>query len=271
MNWPHETVDVLGVRVSEADVPLLRRFMTKAVHTRRQLTITFANPNYVMAARRDTRLRELMNGFDLNLADGWGVVLAARAFGKPLPTRMANDDLTDELFGLSAAEGWRVFLFGNAPGTADVAARNLVRWYPGLDVVGTLHGHWADESGRIAAADVDRLVADINAAKPDILHVGLGTPLQQIFVMENRDRLEVPVIITCGAYFEHLAERREWYPAWALKLRIGWLYRLYRDPRRLWYRYTIELGRYLSQVACHRLRHGRQDPWRSEAYGDRIS
>jgi N-acetylglucosaminyldiphosphoundecaprenol N-acetyl-beta-D-mannosaminyltransferase len=265
MGWPHEVVDVLGVGVSRADVPMLRRFLEEAVLSRRQLAVTFANPNYVMAAQHDARLRELMNGFDLNLADGWGVMLAAKVFGTPLPARMANDDLTDHLFGLPAEEGWGVFLFGNAPGTADAAAANLMRWYPGLRIAGTQHGHWADESGRIAAADVDRLVAEINEAKPDILHVGLGTPLQQIFVTENRDRLEVPVIITCGAYFEHLAERREWYPAWVLRLRIGWLYRLYREPRRLWRRYTIELGAYLALVFRHRLRHGK----RSQDAGDR--
>jgi N-acetylglucosaminyldiphosphoundecaprenol N-acetyl-beta-D-mannosaminyltransferase len=253
-----DTVDIMGVRVTRVDVPLLRRFMTEAVQTRTRLSITFANPNYVMAAQRDERLRDLMNGFDLNLADGWGVVLAAKIFGKPLPARMANDDLTDDFFGLPAAEGWRVFLFGNAPGTAAAAAANLTQWYPGLRIAGTQHGHWADETGRIPAADVDRLVAEINEAKPDILHVGLGTPLQQIFVSENRGRLDVPVIVTCGAYFEHLAERREWYPAWVLKLRIGWLYRLSRDPRRLWHRYTVELAGYLACVLRHRLRHGKQ-------------
>ncbi|GAA2081020.1 WecB/TagA/CpsF family glycosyltransferase [Actinomadura alba] len=256
--WPHEIVDVLGVGVSKADVRMLRDFLEEAVLSRRQLTVTFANPNYVMAAQHDAPLRELMNAFDLNLADGWGVVLAAKIFGTPLPARMANDDLTDDFFGMPAEKGWRVFLFGNAPGTADAAAENLVNWYPGLRIAGTQHGHWADESGRIAPADVDRLVDEINEAKPDILHVGLGTPLQQIFVTENRDRLEVPVIITCGAYFEHLAERREWYPGWVLRLRIGWLYRLYREPRRLWRRYTIELGAYLSLVLRHRVRRGRR-------------
>src|SRR5262245_38213281 len=95
--WPHDTVDVMGVRVSVADVPLLTRFINEAVRTRRQLLITFANPNYVMAAQRNRGLRDLMNSFDLNLADGWGVVLAAKILGRPLPTRMANDDLTDEL------------------------------------------------------------------------------------------------------------------------------------------------------------------------------
>jgi N-acetylglucosaminyldiphosphoundecaprenol N-acetyl-beta-D-mannosaminyltransferase len=254
--WPHDSVDVMGVRVSVADVPLLTRFLGEAVSTRRKLLITFANPNYVMAAQRNRGLRDLMNSFDLTLADGWGVVLAAKILGRPLPGRMANDDLTDDLFGLAAREGWRVFLFGNAPGVTDLAGANLEKWYPGVDIVGSRHGHWGASNGRVPAEHADRIIAEINEAKPDILQVGLGTPLQQTFVAENRDRLEVPVIITCGAYLEHLAERRQWYPRWVLRLRIGFLYRLCREPRRLWYRYTVELGSYLWRVFRQRLRYG---------------
>ncbi|ACY96605.1 MULTISPECIES: WecB/TagA/CpsF family glycosyltransferase [Thermomonospora] len=258
MDWAHDTVDVLGVEVSRLDAERFSELMAKAIATRRRLTVTFANPNYVMAARKDARLRQMINSFDLVLADGWGVVMATRIFGRPVPCRMANDDLTDEFFGLAARHNWRTYLLGSAPGVAETAAANLRQWYPGLPIVGVQHGHWADESGRIPPADADRLVKEINAARPDILHVGLGTPLQQIFVTENRDRLDVPVIVTCGAYLEHLSERRDWYPAWVLRLRLGWLYRLSRDPKRLWYRYTIELGSYVLRVFAHRIRHGKQ-------------
>jgi len=176
-----------------------------------------------------------------------------------LPSRVAgvHELLRFQLFGQPAEEGWRVFLFGNAPGIAEAAAANVRAWYPGVEVAGTQHGHWADEQGRIPAETAERLVEEINDAAPDILHVGLGTPLQQRFVAEYRDRLTAPVIITCGAYFEHLAERRDYYPAWVTKLRVGFLYRLAREPRRLWRRYTVELGAYLARVLHHRLRHGR--------------
>ncbi|RKS72064.1 N-acetylglucosaminyldiphosphoundecaprenol N-acetyl-beta-D-mannosaminyltransferase [Actinomadura pelletieri DSM 43383] len=255
--WPHDTVDVLGVRISRTGVAQFRSFVERAVKDRTKLTVTFANPDYVLKAQKDHELRALMNAFDLNLPDGWGVVLAARIFGRPVPGRMANDDLTDDLFGQPAEHGWRVFLFGNAPGVADEAAENVRKWFPGLEIAGTRHGHWADETGRIPAATAERLVAEINDAAPDILHVGLGTPLQQRFVIEYRDRLTAPVVITCGAYFEHLAERRDYYPAWVLKLRVGFLYRLAREPRRLWRRYTVELGSYLVRVTVARIRQGK--------------
>ncbi|MFI0351482.1 WecB/TagA/CpsF family glycosyltransferase [Actinomadura sp. 9N407] len=256
--WRQDTVDVLGVRVSRADAPALTRLMAAAIQAGERLTVTFANPDYVLKAAKDPELRDMINGFDLVLADGWGVVMASRIFGRPVPQRMANDDLTDELFGVPTDERWGVHLFGNAPGVADAAADNLRRWYPGLRITGTQHGHWAGPDGRIPADVAEQLVKEINAARPDILHVGLGTPLQQRFVTEYRDRLEVPVIFTCGAYFEHLAERRSYYPRWVLKLRVGFLYRLAREPRRLWRRYTIELGTYVWRVLAYRIRNGRQ-------------
>lgn len=261
--WLHalDTVDVQGVSVSVADMELLLGAMDRAVTERRQLAITFANPNYVMAAQRDPELRRLMNGFDMNLADGWGIVLAARILGKPLPTRMANDDITDGIFGLPAKRGWRVFLFGSAPGVAGRAAENLTEWYPGLAVVGTEHGYWdvqRGHSGRFDRRDVDRIVAEINAAEPDVLHVGVPTPLQQAFVIQNRHRLDVPVIITGGSYLDHLAERRHWYPPWVIRARLGWLYRLGREPRRLWYRYTVEIANYLLRTLRYRLANGSQ-------------
>jgi N-acetylglucosaminyldiphosphoundecaprenol N-acetyl-beta-D-mannosaminyltransferase len=255
---PLDTVDIMGVRVTVADRPLLRRRIIDAVKQRRQLTITFTNPNYVMCAQRNERLRDMMNGFDMNLADGWGVVLASHILGKPVPERMANDDLTDDLFGLPAEYGWRVFLFGNEPGVADQAATNLRGWYPGVSIVGTEHGHWADATGRIPDRVASAIVEKINEAGPDILHVGLGTPLQQTFVTENRHRLDVPVILTCGAYLEHFTERRHYYPPILLRIRCGWLYRLYSDPKKMWRRYTLELGGYLLKLVRHRLRHGAQ-------------
>lgn len=251
-SWDHPVVNVLGLDVSIADHELLREHMRDAVESRTSLAITFANPNYVMEAQRDPGLLAQINAFDMVLADGWGVVLAARMLGKPLPTRMANDDITDTIFGLTAQEGWRLFLFGSAPGVAERAGHNLRDWFPGLDVVGSEHGYWDVERGtpgQFHDEDVDRIVDTINATRPDFLVVGVPTPLQQVFVTENRHRLEVPVILTGGSYLDHLAERRDWFPPWVMQMRMGWLYRLSRDPRRLWYRYSVELADYFWRVS----------------------
>lgn len=240
-------VDVLGVRVTAVDLPGLLGVLDRAVRERRSTTVSFVNPDYLLRAHRDEDLRARMNGFDVMLADGWGVVLAARALGEPLPGRLANDDLGRALFALAEQRGWRVFLFGSAPGTAERAAGTLQREFADLRVVGVLHG-WFDalrgHPGRFAPEDDAAVVAAVRAARPDLLLVGLPTPLQQRWVAAHADELQVPVVMSGGSYLDHVAERLDWYPPLVLRARVCWLYRLTREPRRLWRRYTLDLAAY---------------------------
>jgi N-acetylglucosaminyldiphosphoundecaprenol N-acetyl-beta-D-mannosaminyltransferase len=235
--------DLMGIKVSTPSMSQLLGVIEASLASRRRTTVTFLNPNYAVAACRDDSLRTIIGEFDLDLVDGWGIALAAPWFGFRVPERLANDDIGAELFALLAARGSRVFLFGSAPGVADAAAATLRRHVPGIQIVGTHHG-WVDvergHPGRFERADLDAIVDAINAARADFVLVGLPTPHQQRFVIEYRDRLRAPLIMTGGSYLDHLTDRIEWYPAWVKRLRICWLYRLAREPRRLWYRYTIE-------------------------------
>ncbi len=189
-------------------------------------------------------LIEKINRFDIVLPDGWGVVLGARWIGLPVPNRQGNDDICPRVFALSATHGFSNFLFGCSEGTPERAAENLAETFPGLPIAGTLHGYWdvaRGHPGHYDTADIDMMVDAINSADADILHVSIPSPMQQTWVWQVADRLSVPVIITGGSYLDHLAERVYWYPAWVTKLRLNWAYRLCREPRRLWKRYTLDL------------------------------
>jgi N-acetylglucosaminyldiphosphoundecaprenol N-acetyl-beta-D-mannosaminyltransferase len=228
---------------------------------RTRLSITFLNPTYLMAAHRDPPLRDLINQFDLVLADGWGVVQGARFLGIPIPTRLANDDIGPDLFRLSEQNSWRTYLFGSAPGVADRASATLTRLLPGLPVVGTRHGWWDVIRGhprRFDPEDELAAVDAINAVRPDVLWVGLPTPMQQRWVTSYRDRLDVPVVITGGAYLDHLAEDLYYYPVWAMRLRLCWLYKLWLEPRRLWRHYTLEMAHYGALILAERMVAGRR-------------
>ena len=226
-----------------------------AVRTRSRLTVSFINPDYVVRGHRTPGLVGKMNGFDVVLPDGWGIVLGGRALGLPVPDRQGNDDICPRVFKLSARDGFSNFLFGCGEGVPEAAAKNLVAAFPGLPIAGTLHGYWdvtRGHPGRYDEADVDMMVRAINAARPDILHVSIPTPMQQDWVWEVAGLLDVPVIITGGSYLDHLAERVYWYPRWVNRMRLGWAYRLFREPRRLWKRYSVDLVTYGRMVLRQR-------------------
>jgi N-acetylglucosaminyldiphosphoundecaprenol N-acetyl-beta-D-mannosaminyltransferase len=234
--------DFLGIGLSCLSDEELVDSVSQAVRARSRLTVSFINSEYVLHAHRTAGLMEKINRFDIVLPDGWSVVYGGRWLGLPVPNRQANDDISPDLFALSEKHGFSNFLFGCSEGTADRAGATLRSAFPRLPVAGTLHGYWdvmRGHPGRYDAADIDMMVETINASGADILHVSLPTPIQQNWVWDTADRLNVPVIITAGAYLDHLAERVDWYPRLMNRTRLSWAYRLSREPVRLWKRYSL--------------------------------
>lgn len=262
-DWVHPVVDILGVSVSAIELPDLMRDIGTALEERRRLTVTFANPNYLVAATKNAKLRSMMNAFDHVLTDGWGVMLAARILGRRIPVRLANDDLVVPLFDLLARTRTRVFLLGSAPGIAERAGARMTANFPGVEIAGTMHGYLSVQEGtpgRFSAAAFDQMVRAVNDADPDLLIVGIPTPSQQRFVVENLDRLKARVIMTGGAWLDHLAERVQYYPALVVKLRLCWAYRWFREPRRLAHRYSVELADFGRRVLAQRVRPAHRRP-----------
>jgi N-acetylglucosaminyldiphosphoundecaprenol N-acetyl-beta-D-mannosaminyltransferase len=239
--------DFLDVGVSCLSDEAFLATVREAVETKSRLAVSFINPYYALMAHRTPALAEKIKRFDIVLPDGWGIVLGGRWLGIPILGRQANDDICPKLFALSGQLGYSNFLFGGPEGTAERAAANLGDRFPDLKIAGTLHGYWpyaADSPEPFRDADIKLMADTINASGADILHVSLPTPMQQDWVWEMADKLNVSVIITGGGYLDHLSERVDWYPGWVNKMRLGWVYRVYREPRRLWKRYTLDLLAY---------------------------
>jgi N-acetylglucosaminyldiphosphoundecaprenol N-acetyl-beta-D-mannosaminyltransferase len=207
-----------------------------------RLTVTYVNPYYAIEASRDPRLRRLIDRFDIVQADGWGIVYGARLAGVRLPERVAIEDVERPLFRMLTERRARVFLFGAAPTVADAAARTIAAAFPTLSIVGTLHGWWDAERGHpgwFEESDDETIVRTIAASGADVVLVSLPTPLQQEWVVAHASRLGASVVMTVGAYFDHLAEGLDWYPRLLDRAHLDFLYRLYREPSRLWRRYLF--------------------------------
>jgi N-acetylglucosaminyldiphosphoundecaprenol N-acetyl-beta-D-mannosaminyltransferase len=247
-----------GIRVSLSTLEDLLDTVSHALDGAGRLRVTFLNPDYARRALLDPQLRADINGFDIIAVDGNGVRMLTPLFGFTVPERVDTDRLAPDLFRLVAERRGRLFLFGCAPGIAEEAGRRLAAAFPGLRVVGTEHGYHdvkRGHPGRFEARDSERIVAAVNGSQPDVLLVSLPTPLQQRWVAEYGDSLTAPVVLTGGSYLDHAATGTagSWYPRWADALRLNWLYRLMRQPRRLWRRYTVEIAHFVFLVLRARL------------------
>jgi N-acetylglucosaminyldiphosphoundecaprenol N-acetyl-beta-D-mannosaminyltransferase len=197
------------------------------------LNQTFTNPD----------LRRALEASDLIYCDGYGVRLAARLIGLPVPHRMTGADWIWGAASLCQESGLSLYLLGSDPGAAEAAAGVLRRWYPRLVVNGTHHGYF--EAG---TPHSERVVEHIAEHRPDVLLVGTGTPQQELWVDRYFDRLDAGVVWTVGALFDYLSGRTPRAPHWLADHGFEWIFRLAIEPRRMWRRYLLGNPAFLWRV-----------------------
>ncbi|KUK36469.1 MAG: N-acetylmannosaminyltransferase TarA [Thermacetogenium phaeum] len=230
---PPERRNVLGVGIHpltlSGAVELIGSWINSGSPVTRQ--VVTLNPEMLYRAQNDPALRDLLNGADLVVPDGHGIVWAGRRLGCPFPERVAGIDLISSLAEKGARQGWRFYLLGAKPGVAAAAAENLCRSYPGLAIVGAEHGYFG-------ADELSAVLAGIRAARPDLLLVGLGSPRQEFFIWAHRRELGVPVAIGVGGSFDVISGRLKRAPRIWQRLRLEWLFRAIQEPRR-WRRLMV--------------------------------
>ncbi|MCC7359950.1 MAG: WecB/TagA/CpsF family glycosyltransferase [Anaerolineales bacterium] len=223
---PPPPIRILGVPVHPMTMASTLAWVAAAVAARAPRQVCTANPEFVMTAQRDAAFRQVLNAADLVLADGVGLLWAARRQGRMLPERVAGSDLIYQLAELAARHGWRVFYLGAADGVAAEAAARLAARYPGLVAAGTYAG-----SPRVEAEP--EIVERVRAARPDVLLVAYGAPAQDKWISRNKAALGVPVSVGVGGAFDFVAGVAVRAPRWARRLGLEWLHRLIRQPWRL--------------------------------------
>jgi N-acetylglucosaminyldiphosphoundecaprenol N-acetyl-beta-D-mannosaminyltransferase len=235
------TQPILGVDVAAVTVDGFIDLMIEAARERRRWRVGYVNAaNYNLAAR-DSRYAEALRSFDLVYADGQAVVWAARYLGRPIPERVNAGDFFVRFCRRCARAGISLYLLGSRPGVAERAAECFRSNAPGLRILGFQHGHFDPaQSGPVVEA--------INAADPDILVIGMGSPRQELWAAENFERLHVGVAWTVGALFEYFGGERRRAPLWMRKAGLEWLFRLALEPRRLWRRYLVGNWQFLWKV-----------------------
>ncbi len=226
------SVRIGGFRVQDCGFAGASRQIHACVETRERLIVFFANTHFVVTCQT-LRGPIAANASVFVLNDGIGMTLARRLLRKgSFPANLNGTDFIPRLLRESERP-LRLYLLGAAKASLEGTASAFGR-LPHVEIAGTCDGFsvWMREK---------EVIADINAAKPDILLVALGCPLQERWVLENVERLNVPVTCAVGALFDFVSGRQLRAPGFMRGSGLEWLYRLWREPRRLAYRYTIEL------------------------------
>ena len=222
---PLKQVEILGVNVNSLTMAQAVEAVQQFIAEKKVALVATANAEMLMRSTQDEELKDILNQADLVVPDGAGTVWAAGHLGEPMPERVAGFDLAQELMREAPARGDRIYFFGSAPGVADKAKAKAEELYPGIQVVGTRNGFFTE-------ADEPGIIAEIKAARPDILLAALGVPKQEKWLKKHMQELQVPVSIGVGGTLDVMAGVMERAPLWMQKAKLEWLFRGLKQPSR---------------------------------------
>lgn len=191
--------------------------------------------------RKDPVLRKSITDCDLINIDGMGVVWGGRLLGHIIPERVAGIDLFLELIALSEQEHYPVFLLGATSEIVEATAAKLTLQHAQLNIAGTHHGYfWDDEK---------QVVNKIRQSGAKLLFVAITSPKKENFIHQWKHELGVDFVMGVGGAFDVVAGKVSRAPLWMQEFGLEWLYRVIKEPRRMWRRYLITNCKFIYLIA----------------------
>ena len=215
---------VLGFKICDLTKGQIIDKLNKEIMDGNQNIIFNINPLIVTNFYKNFKMIEEFNSQKYNIPDGIGTVFAAKMKDGTIKERIAGIDLVEDLVCMASKSKYTVYLYGSKDKVADKAKKQLEKRYKNIKIVGTMSGY------------VDEKVAlkDIVQKKPDILFVALGSPKQELFIVNNKKKLkDIKVIMPVGGSLDVISKTVKRAPEIYSKYHIEWLYRRIKEPKRI--------------------------------------
>jgi N-acetylglucosaminyldiphosphoundecaprenol N-acetyl-beta-D-mannosaminyltransferase len=237
-------VDVLGVGISAINMGMAVEAIHGWIEAGERHYVCVTGVHGVMESQADPVLKEIHNRSGLTTPDGVPMVWAGKMAGASWMERVYGPDLMLEVLAKAEELGWSSFFYGGAPEVPELLVSRLRARFPGLKVAGTYSPPFRPLSDE-EAVGVTRM---INESGATLVWVGLSTPKQEHWMYRFRPHLEAPILFGVGAAFDFHSGRISQAPSWMQQSGFEWLYRLYKEPRRLWKRYMTNNPRFVVSI-----------------------
>ena len=219
-------LEVLGIPVSGLSLSRTLEKIFRTVRESGKLHIVTVNPEMALRADGDPEFRELLRSGTLNTPDGVGIRIGVRLKYKRRIEAVTGVDMAEALLSKSKELGLRIFLLGGKPEVIEKCVAKAASLPEAPIIAGHHHGY-------LDGIDPEALRKTINDAAPDIVLAGMGSPLQEYWIRDNKGKLGASVFIGVGGTFDVLAGEAKRAPAVFRKIGMEWAYRLITNPSRL--------------------------------------
>jgi N-acetylglucosaminyldiphosphoundecaprenol N-acetyl-beta-D-mannosaminyltransferase len=237
---PPDRYSLFGVHVSATTFEAARDRVVNAPQNGERLSVHYVSVNTIVEADAQPDLKELLNRGDLVAPDGMPLVWLGKVRGREM-TRVYGPDSMLAIIDKAQANGSTHYFYGGAERVPELLRDSLLKRYPEMKVVGM----YSPPFRPLTPEEDEAIVQQINDANPDFVWIGLGSPKQDRWVADHRDRLNAAAVLAVGAAFDYNAGLLRDAPTWMQRSGLQWLFRLVTEPRRLWKRYTVSNARFL--------------------------
>jgi len=244
---------LLGYPVSRSSACELARLVGAWIeHGETRHWFACLNPHSLEVAERDGNFKSALNDADFLVPDGVGMLIASKHLGGAIRERVTGYDVFAAVHDqLAATGGSRVFFLGSSPGVLEKIAERFALDYPTLTLAGVYSPPYKPA---FSAEDNEAMSEAVNAARPDVLWIGMTAPKQEKWIAEHIDQLDVVFAGAIGAVFDFYAGTVKRSSPVFQRLGLEWLPRLLQEPHRLWYRNFVSNPRFVLRVLVARLR-----------------
>jgi len=241
----NERFEVLDCQISRTNTSDAFQAVLDRIENQQGGYVCFSNVHTVVTARKDLRLRQITNKSFLSVPDGKPLSIVGKWRGIVSIGRVAGPDFMP--YFVRAAKGVRHFFFGSTPETLEKLVTNIRKQYPDTIIVGS----YSPPFGVVSDGEMEKILSTIKQTGPDVIWVGLGAPKQEYWMADNWQKLKPAVLMGVGAAFDVHAGHISRAPIWMQFLSLEWLYRLTREPGRLWKRYLVTNSLFVYYLIKH--------------------
>ena len=222
------TVRILGVDIDNIDIDEAGKITKELVETSNKTCKIVVAPNteFIMMAQKDEEFFDVLKSADLATPDSVGIMLGGKFQKKPFKQRIPGQAYFRKVLEIGEKENWSFYLLGGKDDVPKIAAENLKKIYPNINIVGYHEGFFELEGEEIVIKEFNRL-------KPYVFFVAMGAPLQEKWIAKYKNDLKVDIAAGQGGTFDYEAGKIKRAPKIFQKLCIEWLWRLILQPSRI--------------------------------------
>jgi N-acetylglucosaminyldiphosphoundecaprenol N-acetyl-beta-D-mannosaminyltransferase len=220
-----KSAKILGVRIDRVNFQEALMVIEKLIKSEESHQLATVNSEFIIAAQKNTKFKDILNKTSLSTPDGAGELWAMKfLYGIKLKERVTGVDLFWAMAKLSEDKGYRIFMLGGDPGVVKIAAQRVRLIHSKVRIIYTYEG---------SPKETKKIRQLINHTRPNILFVAWGSPKQDIWIAENLKKFHSPLVaIGVGGTFDFIAGIRHRAPKWMQKIGMEWLYRVFQEPKR---------------------------------------